>query len=105
MRCDIISPTLRTALFRLIEQLPGITLLGPTRDAAGRSGLGIAIKGGANLKYVLVVDTQTSAVLGEETLMGPVANQNGIPVPEGTVLAFTTFNTSSIVASTTITPS
>ena len=95
------SPTLRTALFRLIEQLPGIKLLGPTRDEAGRSGIGIALNDGKNLRYVLVVDPQTSAVLGEKTLMGPVASQNGVPVPEGTVLGFTTFNTNAIVSSTT----
>jgi hypothetical protein len=98
------SPTLRTALFNLIEQLPGIELVGPTSDASGRSGTGIALSDGKSLRYVLVVDPQTSAVLGKTTLMGPVGNQNGVPIPEGTVLGFTTFNTSAIVSSTTDTP-
>jgi hypothetical protein len=97
------SPTLRTALFHLIEQLPGIELVGQMSDATGRSGIGIALNDGKNLRYVLVVNPRTSAVLGEKTLMGPVASQNGIPVPGGTVLGFTTFNASAIVTSTTAT--
>jgi hypothetical protein len=98
------SPTLRTALFNLIEQLPGIELLGPTSDASGRSGTGIALNDGKSLRYVLVVDPQTSAVLGEKILMGPVAGQNGVPIPEGTVLGFATFGTSAIVSSTDVVP-
>ena len=99
------SPTLRTALFNLIEQLPGIELVGPTSDASGRSGTGIALNDGKSHRYVLVVDPQTSAVLGEKILMGPVAGQNGVPIPQGTVLGFATFGTSAIVSSTDVVPS
>jgi len=94
-------PSLRAALYQLIEGLPGITVLGTMKDVSGRQGVGIALTDGNNLRYVLVINTTTSAVLSEETLMGPAANDFGLPVPEGTVVDYTSFDSTPIVTAST----
>jgi hypothetical protein len=88
----------------VIEQLPGVKVLGPTKDEAGRPGLGIALDVGTGDRSVLVFNTKTSAVLGLKSLVGPSASVYGVPVPEGTLAGFTNFGPTSVVSSTSVVP-
>jgi hypothetical protein len=99
------SPALRSALFQVIEQLPGVKVLGPTKDEAGRPGLGVALDVGTGDRSVLVFNTKTSAVLGLKSLVGPSASVYGVPVPEGTLAGFTNFGPTGVVSSTSSFPS
>jgi hypothetical protein len=58
-------PALRAALYRVAATIPGVQLLGPVRDHAGRAGIGLALThpGG---RSELIFDPKTSALLGEE---------------------------------------
>jgi hypothetical protein len=59
------TPELRADLFRAAATIPGIELLGPTRDPLGREGLGLALGAGVR-RVTLVVDPQTSVLLSVE---------------------------------------
>ncbi len=104
------SPALRSALFQVIEKLPGVTVVGPTRDEAGRSGLGIEIDSpasfysGGNLRILLIFDPNTSAVLGNEAFAGASYNLAGVPVPKGTLVSFNNYGPVAIVSSTSALP-
>jgi hypothetical protein len=97
------SPTLRAALFKLIEHLHGVVLLGPTKDSLGRTGTGVAIDGYGN-RYILVFNPTTSAVLGEEIVSAKSATHAGQVIPKGTLVGSMTFGTTGIAASTTTYP-
>jgi len=104
------SPALRSALFQVIEQIPGVTLVGPTKDEAGRSGLGVALDSkssfymGSAKRYIFVFNPKTSEVLGIKILMGPAGSIGGAPVPEGTLIGFTNFGPTAVVSSTSVVP-
>ena len=97
------SPTLRAALFRLVEQLPGVTLLGPTKDASGRVGVGVALST-PHIRHILVFNPHTSAVLGELSVTRTKTSVLGTQVPKGTVIDFTTFGKSGVTSSITHLP-
>jgi hypothetical protein len=96
-------PTLRVALFQLIKGLPGISLIGRSKDEAGRTGLGVAIDGWGN-RYVLVFDTKTSAALGLKTIAGTTSTVGGETIPKGTLLGYTDFGPSAVVSSISTMP-
>jgi hypothetical protein len=89
------SPALRAALFKLVEQLPGVTLLGPTKDASGRAGIGVAMTT-HKLRSILVFDPHTSAVLGDLIVTVRSSSVLGTVEPKGTVVAFTTYGTTGL---------
>lgn len=91
-------PALRSALFQLIEHLRGVFLLGPTKDASGRTGTGVAVDGFGN-RYILVFDPTTSAVLGEKVVSTKTVVQAGQVIPRGTLVASTTFGPTGVVSS------
>jgi len=97
------SPTLRAALFKLVEQLPGVTLLGPTKDASGRVGVGVALST-PHIRHILVFNPRTSAVLGELSVTRTKTSMLGTQVPKGTVIDFTTFGKSGVTSSITHLP-
>ena len=99
------SPALRSAIFQLIDHLPGVKLLGPTKDAAGRAGVGVAIDGYGN-RYILVFNPKTSAVLGEKILANETQDRPymGETVPKGALVGFETFGTTGITSSTSTFP-
>jgi hypothetical protein len=97
------SPALRAALFKLVEQLPGVTLLGRTKDASGRVGVGVALSTPHN-RNILVFDPHTSAVLGELTVTRTKTSVLGTRVPKGTLISFTTFGKSGVTSSITRLP-
>src|SRR5205085_1097050 len=59
-------PAIRAALYRAAKLIPGVRLLGPTADHAGRFGLGVAFLAGAHPVAELIFDRRTAALLGEE---------------------------------------
>jgi hypothetical protein len=93
-------PALRSAIFGLIEHLRGVTLVGWTKDATGRSGIGVAIAGFGN-RTILVFDPNTSAVLGEKTVAVKTVSRLGALIPKGTVLGSETYGVTGIAPSTT----
>jgi hypothetical protein len=89
------SPALRAALFRLVEQLPGVTLLGPTKDASGRVGIGVAMTAHL-LRNILVFNPHTSAVFGDLTVTVRSSSVFGTEEPKGTLIGFTTYGTTGV---------
>jgi hypothetical protein len=98
------SPALRAALFKLVEQLPGVALIPHAHDAMGRSGVGVVLNEKQHgLRHVLVFDPKSSAVLGEEDFVGPGKFASRvISVPRGTLVGFTEYGPTAVVASTSV---
>ena len=86
-----------------MEQLPGVTLLGPTKDASGRVGVGVALST-PHIRHILVFNPRTSAVLGELSVTRTKTSVLGTQVPKGTVIDFTTFGKSGVTSSITHLP-
>jgi hypothetical protein len=80
------SPALRAAVYRAAATIPGVKLLGPTKDHLGRAGVGIGYPGGGAL-HELILDPRTSALLGEQT----------VDTATGRVLDWDAYRTSKIV--------
>ena len=59
------GPELRADLFRAAAEIPGVELLGPTRDPLDREGIGIAL-GPDQRRVTLVIDQATSTLLSVE---------------------------------------
>jgi hypothetical protein len=93
------SPALRAALFKLVEQLPGVTVLGRTKDASGRFGTGVVMTT-PHLRDILVFNPHTSAVLGDLTVTVRSSSVLGTVVPKGTIIDFTTFGKTGVTSST-----
>jgi hypothetical protein len=72
-------PRVRAALYRLIENLPGIESLGPMTDKLGRHGIGVGFTQ-YGVREVLIFDRATSAALERE---GIAVDPAQIPVPPG----------------------
>jgi hypothetical protein len=96
-------PALRAALFRLIQTLPGIKDLGPTKDEAGQRGIGVAIDGFGN-EYTLVFNPKTSAVLGETVRSLKTKNLGGEVISRGTLVGFKNYGRTGITGSITTVP-
>jgi len=58
------SPALRAAIYKVAATIPGVAVLGPARDHAGRLGIGLAYDG-SGARSELIFDPRTSALLGE----------------------------------------
>lgn len=97
------SPALRAALFKLVEQLPGVTPLGRTKDASGRVGTGVALTT-PHLRDILVFNPHTSAVLGDLTVTMSSSSVLGTVVPKGTLVDFTNFGKTGVSSSITRLP-
>jgi hypothetical protein len=97
-------PALRAALFEVVEHLPGVTLLGRTRDASGRVGVGVALNSTPQLCEILVFNPHTSAVLGDLTLTRKSTSVLGTVVPKGTMINFTTYGSTGVTSSVTRLP-
>jgi len=73
------SPAQRAALYAVAAKIPGVELVGPVTDSAGRRGLAVAKDDHVNhIRSTLVFDPDTSMLLAEEedTLAG---NSFGYP--------------------------
>lgn len=101
-------PAVRSALYKVASQLPGVQLIGPTHDQLGRPGIGVAYglpqpqgRASKNLSNELIFDPKTSTLLATEWVV--VHKFNGAPFPPGTVLNSTAYVASSVVNSTSAT--
>lgn len=67
-----VPPALRSSLYRVAAQIPGVKLVGNVSDHAGRRGVAVAMtttyRGGRE-RFVLIVDPATAALLGEEHVL------------------------------------
>jgi hypothetical protein len=101
-------PRVRAALYRMIQNLPGIQSLGPMTDKIGRHGIGVGFTQ-HGVRDVLIFDPATSAVLERE---GVATDPSQIPVPPGraqfrvnAVINYTVYEASGVVNSITAVPS
>jgi len=93
-------PAARAAVFRALEQIPGVRYLGPARDPLGRAGVAIALdrtateriftingpQNGAlvHLRSELIFNPSTAALLAQETLMLNPPHIPGVRAPFAT---------------------
>lgn len=100
-------PKVRAALYRLIESLPGVQLLGPMADKLGRHGIAVGYTQ-YGIRDTLIFDPATSAVLEREgVIVDPAEAVTGPaepPAKAGEVLNYTVYVTSGVVNSDTATP-
>lgn len=82
-----VSAALRSAAYRVLARMNGIDLRGPMRDPMGRPGTAIDFPAGStgDMRYRLIIDPATGAVLAEETLLGQPNDE--VAGAQGTVLA------------------
>jgi hypothetical protein len=74
-----ITPEQRAALYEAAARLPGVDLLGPRRDPAGRRGVGFAMNDGEeHMRHTLIVDPDTGELLAQTSQTLP-----GGPIPPG----------------------
>jgi hypothetical protein len=99
-----LRPALRAAIYEVAAELPGIELLGPVRDPAGRLGTGVAfIDRRRGTRHELIFDPADSALLGErEVVVGH--RDKALQVPAGTVVGYASYLESRVVDSTAIPP-
>ncbi|MGH3009889.1 MAG: CU044_5270 family protein [Gaiellaceae bacterium] len=86
-------PGVRSALYTVAAQLPGVQLIGATHDQLGRAGTAVGYTSHGNTQE-LIFDPQTSALLAEQTVDNT-----------GAVVGWTAYLSSGIVDSTSITTS
>ena len=80
-------PALQAAAWRVAAMIPGVDLLGPVTDRAGRHGTGIAKVDRDGVRTELFFDEATATPLGErETLTRPLQLSPGVVAPAGTVI-------------------
>lgn len=60
-------PAIRAALYRAAKLIPGVRLLGQSRDHAGRTGLGVAWFSHGRPRLELIFDRQNARLLGESS--------------------------------------
>jgi hypothetical protein len=95
-------PSVRSALYTIASELPGVQLVGPTHDQLGRPGTGVAYVS-RGLRDELIFDPQTSALLGEQQSVVETSRDN--PFPPGSVIGWAAYLASGIVNSTSDTTS
>jgi hypothetical protein len=91
-------------LLRLLATIPGTVNDGTTTDRGGRTGAAVSLDSaysGEPITYTLIFNPSTGALLeSDETLAGPPHRLNAL---KGSVVAFTTFESSGYVTSRTAT--
>jgi hypothetical protein len=98
------KPALNAALYRVVEHLPGIKLLGSRDDYIGRSGVAVAVDV-PHFQEVLIIDPITAAPLEFEYVQtsripgGPNSN-----VPDGTPVNFAVYLAHGVVKTMTALP-
>jgi hypothetical protein len=95
-------PAVRAALYTIASQLPGVELIGPTRDQLGRPGTGVAYVSRGQ-RDELIFDPQTSGLLAEQTSVVQRSKDN--PFPPGSVISWTAYLASGVVDSDSATTS
>jgi len=97
------SPALRAALYEVAARIPGVELLGPATDRAGRHGVAVAyVDGKIHERHELIFDQQTAAFLGEEYVQ---LDGNPYGYAAGTVTGYATYVVSGVVDRIGVRPS
>jgi hypothetical protein len=81
--------TLRAALYRTLALVPGIRLIGPTRDAVGRRGVAASFTHDG-LQDELVIDPKTATMLEERSIVADPAKVR-VGLPRGATTSRTTY--------------
>jgi hypothetical protein len=85
-------------LDQVAAEIPGVTLVGTTRDVTGRTGTAVAFTSEGQTDE-LIFDPSTSFLLGEETLVSDPTDFCRIGVAAGTVISSTSYVGSAVVNS------
>jgi hypothetical protein len=93
LRDSYAPPAVRSALYTVAAQLPGVQLIGATQDHLGRAGTAVGYPSHGDTQQ-LIIDPQTSALLAEQTVDNT-----------GNVVGWTAYLRSGIVNSTSATVS
>jgi hypothetical protein len=76
LRESTATPEQRAALYAVAARIPGVELLGPTVDPAGRRGVAVAMDDDArHIRQTLVFDPTTSRLLAEQEIALPGAQE------------------------------
>ncbi len=96
LREDPVPAPVRAALYEVAARLPGIDVIGPTHDAAGRPALAVALNDAFDgYREELLFSPRTAKLLGEQDVVAkPPATFH---VKPGTVTYATTYLSSGIV--------
>ena len=81
---QVLTPTERAAVLRVLGTIPGLADLGTTTDRAGRQALAFSVDGagqGLPTRYTLLIDPSTGAVLGFEQTLTRSAGALNVPTP------------------------
>jgi hypothetical protein len=100
-----VPPAVEATILRLLARIPDVVNSGTVTDRAGRPGVAVSLQSdytGTEILYTLIFATATGQILeADETLTG---DPGALDVPQGSVIAYTTFLASSRVAGTTAPP-
>jgi hypothetical protein len=80
---------LRAALYRTLALIPGIRLVGPTRDSVGRRGVAVGFTQ-YGLQNELVIDPRTATMLEERSIVSDPAKVR-VGLPRGATMSRTTY--------------
>lgn len=97
-------PAVRSALYQVAAELPGVKLLGQVKDPVGRTGIGVAYRDEQHgQEHELIFNPGTSALLAErDVLLDP--KKAGLKAPAGTVFGYAVYLQSGVVDSTSSVP-
>lgn len=90
-------PALRAALYRVTARIPGIELVGQTRDGLGRPALAVALTA-QGTRHELLFDPRTSRLLEERDVVVSDPPGSKLHLKPGFVEGETTYGDSGIVA-------
>jgi len=96
LRRNYLPSAFRSALYRVVAELPAVELLGEVEDPVGRSGIGVAFTKGS-VTHELIFDPATSALLGEREVAA--RRIPDLQVPAGTETGSVTYLESKVVDS------
>jgi hypothetical protein len=100
-----ISPPVEAAMLRLLALTPAVGNSGTVTDRSGRRGVAVSVDSdytGVEISYTLVFDQSTGRLLeSDQTLTG---DPGKLDVPQGSVLAYTTYLASGYTTNTTSPP-
>jgi hypothetical protein len=89
-----LPPELRAAMFRVVARLPGVQLVGQTRDELGRVGVAVGLAVGT-VREDLIFQPATGTLLGERTISLGVKSG----APPGTTLGWNVIEVEGVVHS------
>jgi hypothetical protein len=100
-----ISPPVEAAILRLLALTPDVTNSGTATDRDGRPGIAVSVESdytGVEISYTLVFNQSTGRLLeADQTLTG---DPGKLGVPQGSVVAYTTYLASGYTDNTTSAP-